>query len=104
MNGMSDEFILDRMAMTRRVCTDLLKEGETLEFVSNHECTPPIKGDNGKTNHRLYYLGKAIEKLATCDYIAYIDDGQTIPRGCRTELEIADRYGIKTLVFKTIPY
>lgn len=60
---------------------------------SNEYCTPAELQEQGIEHIPLYYLAKAIEKMALCDAV-YFCKGWEDARGCRIEHEAAKEYGL----------
>lgn len=81
---------------------------EEIKFVNNFDCvlTPTeIVTLNSVKRPSLIYLGKAISKMADCDYIAIINTnidyilGMEF-HGCRIEEMVAEQYGIEPIILK----
>lgn len=60
---------------------------DEFEFVENY--SEPGPEDAG----RLWYLGRAIQKLGECDAV-FFDHHWSRHKGCRIEREVAENYGI----------
>lgn len=67
--------------------------GEKLEPVHNF-VDYVLDEDLGVKNSSVFYLGKAIERMSTCDYFVGIGYSKAF-NGCMVEKEIAKRYGIE---------
>ena len=64
---------------------------EDVEFVDTLAQDGP---DVEVKNERIWYLGKAIQKLADCDGIIFCE-GATYAHGCQVEYEVASLYAMK---------
>ena len=49
------------------------------------------------SNEALFYLGKALEIMASCDAVLFLGGEWENARGCQIEHEACTKYGIKTL-------
>lgn len=91
--GMSGRLDREVVADLHRAYRKIIDRfGYGYQVVDNFSCEPsedPMAG-------RLYYLGKAIEKLGDCD-ICYFTKGWQNYRGCRAEMEICKIYGIEVI-------
>ena len=106
MSGRSDEEIQEQICEMK--AKFLLKnpfgKGEEIEFVHNFkemEVTTntfdPFDGE--RKTPALYYLGRAINKMAYCDGV-YFGNGWSKARGCMIEMEICVKYGIPRFINK----
>jgi hypothetical protein len=69
-----------------------------VEIIHNfYEKAPP----KGTANPSVWYLGKALEKIANADYLIYIRGVCESFRGCEIEKTVAREYGIKTMGVST---
>lgn len=61
------------------------EDAETLGFLKKKDLI---------TNEKLYYLGNAIKRMATCDYIIFSKYYESA-KGCKIEEDIAHTYGLQ---------
>lgn len=88
MKGRTEEEIKASIDKMKKIAE--IYEGEELELIDSYiEDNPPK--DN---NQAIWFLGKALEKLAIADvFIGILDTWEW--NGCYIETEVARRYGIK---------
>lgn len=92
MTGRSDEEIskhANRMAYNARIH---FGNEAPIEIVHNH--TPGQKLPKRYKTPRVYNLGKALEKMSTCDYIIFSHDYYD-STGCQVEEFVAKNYGLR---------
>lgn len=88
MNGLSDKEIEEVREETIRKIKEYFK-GEEIEIADSffkgapHDAKP------------LWFLGKSIQVLSTCDAAVFVGDWSD-KRGCRLEYLAADAYGLET--------
>ena len=70
-------------------------DGDEFEFINTMQTGPGVS----VPYERVWYLGKAIEKLATCDLVIFCE-GWHRADGCRVENYIADTYDIPRYQYK----
>lgn len=87
MRGLSTEEVRERRAA---VVERLNAHGHTVIDSIIADAPPEMN------NQALWYLGGALQILATCDAI-YMMDGWEDARGCRLEHAAAEEYGIQRL-------
>jgi len=69
-----------------------------IEIIHNFTMEVPPSSVKNKS---VWYLAKAIDKMANADYLAYVRGVGCEYRGCEIEKEIAETYGIKVMGFST---
>lgn len=81
-------------------------KGEKIIFVHNFKemeveaiTFDPFEGE--RKIPALYYLGRAINKMAYCDGV-YLGRGWTTARGCQIEREVAYTYDIPCYIFHPV--
>lgn len=102
MSGRSDEEIKTQIEEMKAefLLKNPLDKGEEIAFVHNFEEMEVITNtfdlfEGERKTPALYYLGRAINKMAYCDGVLFAEDF-TLARGCLVEEIVAKRYGIDT--------
>ena len=91
MKGRTEEEIKKSIKKMHKIAETIT--GEDLELIDSYvEHKPPQD-----CKSRIWYLSKSIEKLATADILICIRDRYEW-NGCYIESEIAQRYGIRTIL------
>lgn len=67
---------------------------EDIEFIDSLDQLGP---EHPIKNKRVWYLSKAIERLADCDAVIFCH-GWREAHGCKVERTVADEYGLDTFV------
>lgn len=107
MKGRDDCSINKTIESMKRIVTAYFPD-EEVEFVNNFDCvlTPTdIVTLYSVKRPSLIYLGKAISKMADCDYIVIINTnidyilGMEF-HGCRVEEMVAEQYGIEPIILR----
>lgn len=109
MKGRTEEEIKFTIEKMKQVLTAMCG-CEYIEFVDNlineDDCKQLVKEatrDNGEVmNKSLVYLGEAVKKMASCDYIAVVNSAvfcrlDNAFNGCQVERIVAENYDIKTI-------
>ena len=89
MRGRNENFVLEEIAMATHYAKSMYAESATeCEVINtyNQEEAP-------EDASRVYYLGKSIQILGSCDQVWFINDWENY-RGCRAEHEVCKIYGI----------
>lgn len=100
MSGRTDEEIKTQIEeMKAEFLSSSFAKGEEIEFVHNFKemevntnTFDPFEGE--RKTPALYYLGRAINKMAYCDG-AYFGDGWRGARGCVVESSVCAWYNIR---------
>lgn len=92
MNGLTDEEILATRERLHKQAEEFLREKLMLvdSFIDDYP----------RFEHKhipIWYLAKSIELLSTADVI-YMGKGWEDARGCKIEFDVANQYGIYTIV------
>lgn len=105
MSGRSDEEIMAQIEEMKAefLLKNPFDDGEEIEFTHNFKemeveaiTFDPFEGE--RKIPALYYLGRAINKMAYCDGV-YFGKGWSNARGCQIEREVAYTYGIPCYIF-----
>lgn len=108
MSGRSDEEIMAQIEEMKAefLLKNPFDKGEEIEFVHNFQemevvtnTFDPFEGE--RKIPALYYLGRAINKMAYCDGV-YFGNGWTRARGCQIEREVAYTYGMPCYIYDFI--
>ena len=94
MSGLSDEEI----ESVRNVAIKKLQDRGyiILNTFFDDDVFVDIISDKQVENAGLYYLSKSIEYMSSCDAV-YFCRGWESARGCKTEHDIAEAYGLKII-------
>lgn len=88
MKGRTEEEIRKSIEKMRKIAE--IYEGEELELIDSYiEHNPPKD-----CQQAVWYLGESLKKLSEADVFVTIDETWSWD-GCRTERDVAERYGIK---------
>ena len=104
MKNRTDEDIKQTIKQMARVILAMYP-GEGIQFVDNFSSSHSFTNEeeNEAKNKSLLYLGDAIQKMAHCDYFAYIISdvfwkGEETYHGCFVEEQVASRYNLHKII------
>ena len=89
MRGRDEKAILEDIAMATRYAKSMYAESATECEVINTYSQEEAPEDAS----RIYYLGRSIQVLGSCDQVWFINDWENY-RGCLVEYEVCKIYGI----------
>lgn len=83
-NGKPETIIMDEINRAKQEISSKFPDEEQIEFVHNYE----YEGSN-----RVECLGEAIKKMATCDFVYFINEWYE-HKGCLIEMQVCNLYQI----------
>lgn len=94
MNGISDDVIKANIEKAKEAYLAITKNDiHDVAFVNNMDASDLAHEKMDSERLRVWYLGNALQKLATCDE-AFFCFGWRRSRGCQVEHDVCVRYGI----------
>lgn len=94
MSGQDVDTIFDNLVSAKEEYLDRYRVDPTdVDFVDNLFMCPKPSKFIPESNHGVWYLGKAISKLSSCDEAFFFGNWKEA-RGCQIEHEVCEKYGI----------